>query len=134
MAYQMTPDLMTGNNLIDSEHKQLFDAVNQLLEACSKGQGRTEIEKTTKFLYDYTVKHFADEEKLQVQSRYPDYQTHKLAHEGFKKTVLELNKKLTEQGATIVLVGEVNNVIASWLINHIKREDKKLAEYLKKQG
>ena len=134
MAYQMTPDLMTGNNLIDSEHKQLFEAVNKLLDACSKGQGRIEIEKTTKFLYDYTVKHFADEERLQVQSKYPDYQNHKLAHEGFKKTVLELNKKLNEQGATIVLVGEVNNVIAGWLINHIKREDKKLAEYLRNKG
>lgn len=131
MAYQMTPDLLTGNSLIDTEHKQLFDAINSLLDACSKGQGRTEIEKTTKFLYDYTSKHFADEEKLQIQSRYPEYQTHKQLHEGFKKSVLELNKKLTEQGATVALVGEVNSLIAGWLINHIKREDKKLAEYLK---
>lgn len=131
MAYQMTPDLLTGNSLIDTEHKQLFDAINSLLDACSKGQGRAEIEKTTKFLYDYTSKHFADEEKLQIQSRYPEYQTHKQLHEGFKKSVLELNKKLTEQGATVALVGEVNSLIAGWLINHIKREDKKLAEYLK---
>lgn len=131
MAYQMTPDLLTGNSLIDTEHKQLFDAINSLLDACSKGQGRAEIEKTTKFLYDYTSKHFADEEKLQIQSRYPEYQAHKQLHEGFKKSVLELNKKLTEQGATVALVGEVNSLIAGWLINHIKREDKKLAEYLK---
>ena len=131
MAYNMTPDLLTGNELIDSEHKQLFDAINSLLDACSKGQGRTELEKTTKFLYDYTSKHFADEEKLQIQSRYPDYQAHKQLHEGFKKSVLEINKKIVDQGATIALVGEVNTLVAGWLINHIKREDKKLADFIK---
>ena len=33
MAYQMTKDLETGNTLIDTEHRQLFDAINGLLEA-----------------------------------------------------------------------------------------------------
>ena len=28
MAYQMTKDLETGNTLIDTEHRQLFDAIN----------------------------------------------------------------------------------------------------------
>lgn len=131
MAYQMSDDLLTGNPVIDSEHKQLFDAINNLLDACSKGQGRAEIEKTTKFLYDYTSKHFANEEKLQIQSRYPDYQHHKELHEGFKKSVAAVAKKLSEQGPTIVLVGEINSLVSGWLITHIKMEDKKLATFLK---
>lgn len=131
MAYQMSDDLLTGNNLIDSEHKQLFDAINNLLEACAKGEGRVQITKTTKFLYDYTSKHFADEERLQIQSRYPEYQNHKQMHESFKKSVQEVSKKLEEQGPTVALVGEINSLVSGWLINHIKREDKKLATYLK---
>ena len=77
MAYQFTPDLVTGNALIDSEHRQLIQTINDLLEACSQGRGRAELSKTTKFLYDYTAKHFADEERLQQQTHYPDYINHK---------------------------------------------------------
>lgn len=130
MAYQFTPDLETGNALIDSQHKQLIEAINQLLAACAAGQGRTELEKTTKFLYDYTSKHFSDEEKLQIQSGYPDYANHKKYHEAFKVVVAGLSKKINEQGATIPLVGEVNGAVAGWLINHIKKEDTKVAAHI----
>ena len=35
MTYQITPDLLTGNTIIDGEHRQLFDAINALLDACA---------------------------------------------------------------------------------------------------
>ena len=38
--YVLTQDLVTGNELIDSEHRKIFDKVNTLLDACSKGKGR----------------------------------------------------------------------------------------------
>lgn len=133
MAYQFTPDLETGNTVIDTEHKELIQAINDLLTACSTGHGRSELEKTTKFLSDYTAKHFADEERLQQQSAYPDYTNHKRYHETFKKVVADLMKKLDEQGPTVALVGEVNSAIAGWLLNHIKKEDKKVAAHIRGQ-
>lgn len=134
MSYQFTPDLLTGNLTIDNQHRQLIQAINDLLAACSQGKGRAELEKTTKFLYDYTTKHFSDEEQLQQQSGYPDYARHRQYHEGFKRTVADLNKKLGEQGPTISLVGEVNSAVAGWLINHIKSEDTKVAAHIKSKG
>lgn len=134
MAYTFTKDLETGNQLIDSEHRQLIDAINHLLAACSTGKGRSELANTAKFLQDYTAKHFSDEEKLQIQTQYPDYQNHKRYHEEFKKVVAEICKKLDSQGATITLVGEVNSAIAGWLINHIKREDVKVANHIKSKS
>lgn len=134
MAYELTKDLETGNALIDSEHRQLIGAINDLLAACAAGKGRDQILKTTGFLTEYTGKHFSDEEKLQQQYKYPDYPQHKRYHEAFKKTVAGLMKKLNEQGPTVVLVGEINSALAGWLINHIKQEDKKLAAYIKSQG
>lgn len=38
MTYQITPDLLTGNTIIDGEHRQLFDAINALLDACAQGK------------------------------------------------------------------------------------------------
>ena len=131
MAYKVTDDLLTGNTLIDEQHKQLFDAINALLEACSQGKGRDSLKTTTKFLYDYTAKHFADEEKLQLASKYPDYTNHKQYHEGYKKVVRELMDQLEKDGPTIVLVGKVNTAVAGWLINHIKREDVKVAAHIR---
>ncbi len=134
MAYTFTKDLETGNQLIDTEHSQLIDAVNNLLTACSTGQGRTELANTTKFLQDYTAKHFSNEEKLQIQSKYPDYANHKRYHEDFKKVVAGICQKLEKDGPTVALVGEVNGTIAGWLINHIKREDVKVANHLKNKS
>ena len=66
MRYEVTADLVTGNTLIDSEHRQLFAAVNDLMDACSQGHGRDKIQSTVQFLSDYVVKHFGDEENLQI--------------------------------------------------------------------
>ncbi len=130
MAYQLTKDLETGNALIDREHRELIDAINALLDSCSKGQGRNELEKTAQFLQSYTGKHFSDEEQLQRQNNYPEYVQHKRYHDAFKKTVADIVARLSANGPTIALVGEINTALAGWLINHIKREDKKLAAYL----
>ena len=82
MRYELTQDLLTGNQLIDSEHRQLFDAINALLDACAQGAGRTKINETVQFLNSYVSKHFRDEEQLQLQSKYPGYNAHHTFHEG----------------------------------------------------
>ena len=51
MAYVWSKDLETGNAMIDSQHKELIEAINALLAACATGKGRAEVAKTTKFLY-----------------------------------------------------------------------------------
>jgi hemerythrin len=131
MAYTFTPDLITGNTLIDSQHKELIKAINDLLLACSAGQGRAEITATIDFLEDYTAKHFGDEEQLQQKYGYPDYINHRKYHETFKAVVKDLGGRLKKEGPNVALVAKVNSEIASWLINHIKREDVKVAAHIK---
>ena len=57
MKYELTPDLLTGSQQIDMQHRQLFEAVNRLMDACSMGKGRDQIQSTITFLSDYVVKH-----------------------------------------------------------------------------
>ncbi len=127
---EFTKDLVTGNAMIDQQHRELIDAINKLLDACRNGKGRAEIINTARFMQSYTAKHFSDEEKLQMQSRYPEYTRHKGYHEAFKKTVAQLVTKVDINGPSVALVGELNSALAGWLINHIKVEDKKFAAYL----
>jgi hemerythrin len=126
LAYTWSEEFATGNVTVDTQHKQLFIAINNLLDACSSGQGRAHLSKTLDFLIDYTVKHFSDEEKLQQQCNYPDYQNHKKLHDDFKITVGDLAKQLKENGSSIALVTKVNSNIGDWIVNHIKNEDKKV--------
>lgn len=131
MAYQWTKELETGNPTIDRQHKQLIEAINNLLDACAKGKGRDSLAPTAKFLQDYTTKHFADEERLQRESGYPDYVNHRRYHEEFKKVVADIVGQLKKEGPTIVLVGKVNRSIGGWLLNHIKRQDVKVAAHIR---
>lgn len=131
MAFTWTPELETGNNTIDTQHKTLIDAINKLLDACSQGKAREQVHETMSFLVDYTKKHFADEERLQRTSNYPDYTNHKRIHDDFIKTVADIAKELDEQGPTIVMIGKVNNAVGNWLVNHIKREDTKVAAHIR---
>lgn len=131
MAYTFDKILETGNALIDSQHKELINATNRLLSACAVGKGRAEIESTLKFLNSYIVKHFGDEEALQLKYKYPDYQVHRKLHEEFKSTVREIVSEYERTGASITLVSKVNNAVGGWLITHIKTIDRKLAEYIR---
>lgn len=123
-------DLKTGNLTIDTQHKQLIKAIQDLLDACKAGKVKETTTRTMKFLAEYTAKHFGDEEKLQQQYGYPDYPRHKTLHDGFKKTVADLQKELEKDGPTISVVAKVNSNVGNWLVTHIKKEDVKVAAHI----
>lgn len=123
-------DLSVGVELIDTEHKSLINAINELFDACKKGQGRKKISDTLVFLQNYVKTHFSDEEKLQRECGYPDYENHRKLHAGFIKKVGEYSDRLESEGANIALVADFNGFVTSWLINHISREDKKIGLYI----
>lgn len=129
MKYELTSDLMTGNALIDTQHKQLFDAVNSLMDACTQGKGRDHIQETVNFLTSYVVKHFTDEEHLQVKSNYPGYPGHKQFHDGYRQQLAQTAHALLRDGATVKALGDLNRVVAI-LITHIRSEDKRVARFL----
>ena len=130
MKYELTDDLLTGNALIDSEHRELFAAVNNLMDACTQGKGRDQIQKTVQFLGDYVAKHFRDEEGLQTKSNYPGYPAHKQFHDGYRRKLAETTQVLTREGPSVKALGELNGVVAI-LVSHIRTEDKRLARHIK---
>ncbi len=130
MIYELTKDLETGNTIIDGEHRELFRAVNTLLDACSQGKGRAAMEPAMKFLMDYVDKHFAHEEQLQMQSKYPNMATHKTFHTGYKQKLRDIAGKIPPTGPSISDLSSLNMHIGT-LLTHIRTEDKKLGEHLK---
>ncbi|MDR2102197.1 MAG: bacteriohemerythrin [Treponema sp.] len=134
MDYEWDSSLETGNELIDSQHKGLFEAINNLLETCRQGKGKEELSKSLDFLTQYTIKHFFDEEQLQQKHKYPDFPNHKGYHDGFKATVRDLAVRLIMKGVSDELIEEVKSKIGGWLVTHIKGQDVKVAAHIRAQN
>lgn len=131
MSIVFDESLYTGNELIDSEHKELIDRVNKLVESCGKGTEKLTAVKTLDFLMDYTEKHFSDEEELQQQMGYEKLDQHKAQHARFKNAVDELRQMLEDQeGPSDAFVEAVNKNVSQWLVDHIQVWDTEVARYI----
>lgn len=130
MAYEWNSDLETGNEIIDKQHKELFAALNVLAQSHRSGQGAQELGKTIEFLEVYVLRHFEDEEYLQEKYSYPDILNHKAYHREFKNKVSKLVESLEKDGYSDTLVEKTINIMADWLINHIKSDDFRLAAHV----
>lgn len=131
MKYELTKELESGHAIIDGEHRQLFNAVNDLMDACSKGQGRASIEPTMKFLLNYVDKHFAHEEELQQKSGYPGMAAHKQFHRGYTDKLRQLAAAIPHTGPSIADLSNLNQHVGV-LVAHIRSEDKRLGAFLNK--
>ena len=134
MVYQWDSTLETGHAKVDNQHKQLVAALNDLIEASYSDKGEKTVMDTLDFLTGYTIKHFSDEEKLQKDSNYPDYLNHKRIHENFKLTVKGMVEQVKKEGPTKKIMNDVTESLGSWLINHIKGDDFRMAAYVKSKG
>ncbi|GMO49870.1 MAG: hypothetical protein Pg6C_12950 [Treponemataceae bacterium] len=132
--YMWDNSLSIGIKKIDDQHKQLFSAVNGLIDAIEENRGQAELKKALDFLTGYVGTHFADEEKLQQQSGYPDYENHKRIHDAFTKSALALAGEFVKSGASDGLVKEVKRKFGDWLVTHIKGQDSKIGAYIRENG
>ena len=76
---EFTDDLVTGNDLIDGQHKELIGKINDLLRTCETGDGKVKALNTLDYLEEYTNFHFSQEEALQEEIGYPGLKEHKAA-------------------------------------------------------
>ena len=130
MRAEFDETLVTGNEMIDGQHKELIDRINKLLDSCEIGNDKLAAIKMLDYLADYTDFHFGEEEKLQEAIEYPGIVQHKKEHEKLRRVVEELHEMLEEQeGPTNAFVAQVNENVIDWLYNHIKGFDRSVAEY-----
>ena len=123
--------LVTGNDTIDTQHKELIDRIGNFVSACEKGEGKIKAIQMLDYLADYTEFHFNEEEKLQENVNYPALKEHQAKHEEFKGNLRELYEFFEEvEGPTDEFVKQVEINVVNWLFNHIKTFDRSVAEYI----
>jgi len=124
-----TSDLTIDVPEIDEQHQELIRQFNNLGEAVWDGKGREAIGDILRFLADYTVKHFRDEEILMSRLNYPDHASHKKAHDDLVAEVTEFIGKFDSGEVASHLVISVVDRLGQWTRQHIRLEDKALGQY-----
>ena len=130
MRAEFDESLVTGNEMIDGQHKELIDKINKLLDSCETSKDKIVAVKTLDYLADYTEFHFGEEEKLQESIGYPGIEQHKKEHDKLRQVVQDLYDMLEEEeGPSDAFVAKVNEKVTEWLYYHIKTFDRSVAEY-----
>jgi hemerythrin len=131
MGIEWRESLSIGVEEIDNQHKQLLSHFDQLLKACESGKGIDELKSLLGFLDRYVIRHFGDEEGIQLRHRYPGYSTHKLEHDSFVARLKALKEEIGREGVALHHVVETNHLLLKWLIHHISTVDVQLGRFLK---
>lgn len=133
MSIEWREAMAVGVESIDDDHKHLVELINQFEVAIAEGETKNKsLSRVILGLVEYTSEHFAREEALQLEIRYPYYDSHKKAHR-------ELLKKLAELVAQYVschdipkrekLIRGLADFLKEWLVEHIIQSDLRMKPY-----
>ena len=130
--YPWRQDYATGADKIDKQHMKLFDLVNELHEAMTKGHGKEQIQATLDQLISYTLTHFSDEEAEMRRAGYPKLKEHLAEHKALTDKVTYYRQALRAGNLAITL--EAMRFTGQWLRDHILQRDLDFARYCETSG
>lgn len=113
---------------IDEQHKQLVVLINRLRDSSVSGKGNQELASILNELTNYTVNHFAHEEKIFAEYGYPETEEHIKAHTALVAQVGKLNEDFAAGRAK--LTGDLFQFLRNWLNGHIRGTDRRYTQFM----
>ncbi|MEW6647623.1 MAG: bacteriohemerythrin [Pseudomonadota bacterium] len=115
--------LETGIDIIDTQHRQIVDYINRLHDAIAEND-RAIIHEVLDQVVNYTLTHFAFEEKMIERAGYRHCEAHKEVHRVFTERVQHYRVRLAH-GEDVAK--KLLSDLRIWLTNHIRNEDRDFA-------
>jgi hemerythrin len=134
---EWTDKLSVGIASIDSQHKELFKRINNLVNAIKQHRCKDEIDGTIKFLEDYARIHFSTEEKYMKETHYEGHEEQREDHKRYLAYLAELKEQASlprVPGSSYELSATTNQMVVDWIVDHIMKLDMKFGEFLKAHG
>ncbi|MGE4298856.1 MAG: bacteriohemerythrin [Desulfovibrionaceae bacterium] len=125
--FQWRKDFEVGVDIMDSDHRRLFEIADSLHDAIRMGVSRAPRFKIFNALIAFANEHFAREEAFMREHGYPEIENHHRHHERLIEEVEAYRGRLE--------TGEVNMDAAfvtffkDWLINHILANDHRFGAF-----
>lgn len=126
------PEYEVGVREIDNQHRTLLSIYNDLSEAIEQDASGEVTAAALDRLLHYTDFHFKTEERMMVEHGYPMSSAHTAEH----YVLIERSKLLQHrlQGGDTQVATDTLDFLRRWLVNHILKVDRDLAEFLQARG
>lgn len=128
-----TDDMSVGCKTLDDDHKNLIQALNDFIEALENDEGVFATDGIFTVLVDYTIYHFAREEKLLAACNYPDLAAHIETHVALKEQLIDCRRRYM-LNPNAELEDEISEFLHNWLQKHILVSDLDYRETLENSG
>lgn len=128
--YEMKQEYFTGIDFIDEEHAKLFAITNEIYELLTNKfipDKYDHIMKVINELKDYTKYHFNHEEEYMNSIGYRRILSQKVDHADFIEKINGFNSDSIDENQKETLL-ELVDFLNTWLIEHIVKRDKMIAE------
>ncbi len=117
---------------LDRQHQGFFAIVNELNDALAAGEGAAVTKSILLRLVEYANNHFAAEEALMTQYKFPALFTHCAEHDRFTRLVAKFlaDYRAGKSGVPVTLL----LFLQTWLKEHILVSDKAYSSFLNARG
>ena len=122
--YQFTKDCMTGITMVDEEHRQLFDTINQaIIISDAEKDLSSEVKSLLLVLKQYTERHFEHEEEYMKKINDPELDRQKREHQAFIEKLEEFPLEKPDNSDGKQVLRELLDYLSRWLYHHILGSD-----------
>lgn len=132
MSLVWREQLSVGNDLIDSDHKHLIEIINQV-ENCMRTKSREGLGSAFDRLTRYSKTHFAAEEKIAESIGYKDAPRLHDSHEALLTRLDQLRQEIEDDWSEESM-GHFSELLRSWLVDHVIKEDLRMKPVLTKRS
>lgn len=129
-VFSFTDKYKTGIEVIDTEHRQLFEIIRKTNEAVHSEVLHDKFDVIVGIineLKEYTIMHFRDEEEYMAKINYQGLEAQKYAHEAFVEKIETINFDEIDDNQQEYLE-ELIDYLLAWLTNHILKMDKRIPQ------
>lgn len=117
---------------MDRHHLKLVEIANAVIENLPRDGNRKSLLSVFDALIDYARYHFEAEEKLMASYAYPGLEMHRVKHRDLLLQVSKLRDQIT--AGKVPNQAEFQGYFESWLISHIREDDRKYGAFLNSKG
>lgn len=124
--------LSVGVPEMDEEHRQFIARVNELNRAIIECESKPAVEHRMRLMLTQAADHFAHEEQMMAESRFPQFAQHRAKHAQLTAKFHGVMKDFTD--ANLSYVWAVKGLrLKQLLVEHLLAEDMKYRDFLRAQ-
>ncbi len=128
--YEFKEEFLTGIEMIDREHKRLFEIAENLYQLKCREYVTDKYDHIREILTelrDYTMTHFEHEEAYMKSISYKRMFSQLSQHDALRETICGWDLDAIDENQDEA-IGDMLNLITDWLVNHILNEDKRIGK------